>query len=67
LFSALIYLPSDMETTTLPVGLALFRQQYAGQWTLMMAAALVSVLPIIVAFMLAQKHFIQGVAMSGFK
>ncbi len=67
LFSALIYLPSDMQTTTLPVGLALFRQQYAGQWTIMMAAALVSVLPIIAVFILAQRHFIQGIAMSGFK
>jgi multiple sugar transport system permease protein len=67
LFSALIYLPSDMETTTLPVGLALFRQQYAGKWTIMMAASLVSVLPIIVAFMVAQKHFIEGMALSGFK
>jgi multiple sugar transport system permease protein len=67
LFSALIYLPSDMETTTLPVGLALFRQQFQGQQTVLMAAALVSVLPIITVFILAQRHFIQGIAMSGFK
>jgi ABC-type glycerol-3-phosphate transport system permease component len=33
----------------------------------MMAAALISVAPIIVMFMLAQRHFIQGMAMSGFK
>ena len=67
LFSALIYLPSNMETTTLPVGLALFQQQYAGKWTVMMAAVLVSVLPIIIAFIIAQKQFIEGISMSGFK
>ena len=67
LFSALIYLPSDMEKTTLTVGLALFQSQYSGQWTLMMAAALLSVAPIIVMFLAAQRHFIQGIAMSGFR
>jgi len=67
LFTALIYLPSDMQTTTLPVGLALFQQQYGGKWTLMMAAVLISVLPIIVAFLIAQKQFIQGISMSGLK
>jgi multiple sugar transport system permease protein len=67
LFMALIYLPSDMQTTTLPVGLALLQQQYAGKWTLMMAAVLISVAPIIVAFLIAQKQFIEGISMSGFK
>ena len=67
LFSALIYLPSDAEKTTLTVGLALFQTQYGGQWTLMMAASLISVAPIILAFFLAQRHFIRGIAMSGFK
>ncbi|MBL8595917.1 MAG: carbohydrate ABC transporter permease [Devosia sp.] len=67
LFTALIYLPSDPETTTLPVGLALFQQQYGGKWTLMMAAVLISVAPIIVAFLIAQKQFIQGISMSGLK
>jgi len=35
--------------------------------TLMMAASLFSVAPIIGAFFLAQRHFVQGIAMSGFK
>ena len=67
LFSALIYLPSDLEKTTLTVGLALFQTQYGGQWTLMMAASLISVAPIITAFFLAQRHFVQGVSMTGFR
>ena len=67
LFSALIYLPSDPERTTLTVGLALFQTQYGGQWTLMMAASLISVAPIILMFLLAQRHFVQGIAMTGFR
>lgn len=67
LFSALIYLPSDLEKTTLPVGLALMQQQYAAQWTVMMAAVLVSIAPILIAFSLAQRHFIEGMALSGLK
>jgi ABC-type glycerol-3-phosphate transport system permease component len=67
LFNALIYLPSDMEKTTLTVGLALFQQQYHGQWPLMMAASLISVAPIIMVFFFAQRYFISGVTLSGFR
>ena len=67
LFSALIYLPSDLEQTTLTVGLALFQQQYAAKWTLMMAAALVSVAPMIGVFILAQRHFVAGLTSTGLK
>lgn len=67
LFSALIYLPSDLEKTTLPVGLSLFDKLYRAQWTLLMAAVLISVAPIMVAFFFVQKQFIQGVAMTGVK
>ncbi|MGZ9810204.1 carbohydrate ABC transporter permease [Pseudoroseicyclus sp. H15] len=67
LFNALIYLPSDMERTTLTVGLALFQTQYSGQWPLMMTASLITVAPIILVFFFAQRHFIGGMAMSGMK
>jgi len=67
LFSALIYLPSDLEKTTLPVGLALFQRLYRAQWALMMAAVIISIAPIIVAFFFAQKQFIQGFAATGIK
>ncbi len=67
LFGPLIYLPSDLEKTTLPVGLALFQAQYSGRWTVMMAGVLVSIAPIIVVFFFAQKQFIEGIALSGGK
>ncbi|WMT92666.1 carbohydrate ABC transporter permease [Pelagibacterium sp. H642] len=67
LFNALIYLPSNMETTTVTVGLALFQTQYAGQWPLMMAGSLLAVAPIILVFFLAQRYFMAGISMNGLK
>ncbi len=67
LLTPLIYLPSDLTQTTLPVGLALFQQQYGGRWTIMMAGALVSIAPIILVFFFAQKQFIEGIALTGVK
>ena len=67
LFGPLIYLPSDLEKTTLPVGLALFQAQYSGRWTVMMAGVLVSIAPIITVFFFAQRQFIEGIALSGVK
>lgn len=67
LLTPLIYLPSDLAQTTLPVGLALFQQQYGGRWTIMMAGALVSIAPIILVFFFAQRQFIEGIALTGVK
>lgn len=67
LFTALIYLPSDLEKTTLPVGLSLFQRLYRAQWTIMMAAVLISVAPIMIAFFFVQKQFIEGLALTGVK
>lgn len=67
LFTALIYLPSDLEKTTLPVGLSLFQRLYRAEWTIMMAAVLISVAPIMIAFFFVQRQFIAGIAMTGVK
>jgi multiple sugar transport system permease protein len=67
LLGPLIYLPADLERTTITVGLALFQTQYAGRWTVMMAGALVSIAPVMLLFFVAQRQFIQGIALSGVK
>lgn len=65
LLGPLIYLPADLEKTTLTVGLALFQTQYTGRWTVMMAGALVSIAPVMLLFLVAQRQFIEGIALSG--
>jgi ABC-type glycerol-3-phosphate transport system permease component len=67
LLHPLIYLPTNQQLTTIPIGLAMFQTQYGGRWTILMAGTLISVLPIIVLFFFAQKQFIEGIALSGVK
>ncbi len=50
---------------TIQLGLELFRGRFGNFWHLVMAASMISILPPIVLFFLAQKHFVQGVQLSG--
>lgn len=56
---------NDMQT--LPVAIALFQQQYASSYGLMMAAATVAFVPALATFLAFQRYFVQGITMSGFK
>lgn len=66
LLSPLIYL-KELDQLTLTVGLSFFQNQHGGKWHLMMAGAVVSILPILMIFFLAQKYFIRGIALTGIK
>lgn len=52
---------------TIQVGLAQFRREGATDWTLLMAGTLIATIPILVVFMLGQRYFTQGVALTGIK
>jgi len=52
---------------TVPVGLAMFKQQHEQLYTLKMAASAVSIIPISVIFIFAQKYFIEGVTRGALK
>lgn len=62
----LIYL-NTTEKYTLALGLALFRGQYETQWHYLMAASVVVMVPILVIFFLAQRHFVRGIVFTGIK
>ncbi len=62
----LIYLHSP-EKYTLAMGLRAFQDQYVTQWNLLMAASLMTMIPVVVIFFFAQKYFIQGVVFTGIK
>lgn len=66
LLGPVVYL-SSYEKMTLTVGLAFFRGQYTTEWALLMAGAVISVIPIMVIYAAAQQYFVQGVVMSGIK
>lgn len=52
---------------TVPVGLAMFKQQHEQLYTLKMAASAVSIVPISVIFVFAQRYFIEGVTQGAVK
>ncbi|MDC7233991.1 MAG: carbohydrate ABC transporter permease [Spirochaetales bacterium] len=62
----LILINSD-EMYTVQLGLTKFRTAYGVEWNLLMAATILVVLPLLVIFLLAQKHFVSGVVTSGVK
>jgi multiple sugar transport system permease protein len=64
--SPLIYL-RDLDQYTTTVGLAFFQGQHVGKWPDMMAGAVVSIVPMVLLFVVAQKYFVRGIAISGLK
>lgn len=62
----MIYLNSN-ELKTIQLGLRMFVTQYSADYNLVMAAALISLIPVGVLFLSLQRFFIEGVATSGLK
>jgi multiple sugar transport system permease protein len=55
------------EFMTLPLGLSTLQGQFTTQWNVVMAGSVVSIVPIAVIYLLAQRHIIAGVAHTGIK
>jgi len=62
----LIFLDS-VDKYTLPVGIALFQTSYTNEYGLTLAACVLCTLPVLVVFLLFQRHIIQGIALTGLK
>nr|WP_203662821.1 carbohydrate ABC transporter permease [Lacticaseibacillus sp. 53-4] len=61
-----IYL-SSTENKTLQLGLKMFVGLYNTQYAYIMAASVLSILPVALVFLALQKYFVQGIATSGMK
>jgi multiple sugar transport system permease protein len=55
------------EHYTIQLGLMNFQTAHTTSWTLLMAANVMSMIPLLIVFLAAQKYFIQSVATSGLK
>lgn len=62
-----LIMTSSLNMRTLPVGLAMFQNEYFTNWTLLMAGSVISLLPTTVLFLLTQRYFVQGITISGLK
>jgi multiple sugar transport system permease protein len=58
---------TDDSLFTLPIGLRFFQQQHGTQYGLLFAGSLVAVIPVIIVFIVFQRHFIKGVMASAVK
>lgn len=62
----LIYLTTESKKT-LQLGLRMFISQYGSEYGLIMAASVLSLIPVLAVFLSLQKYFVEGVAASGVK
>lgn len=62
----MIYLKTESKKT-LQIGLRMFISQYSSEYGLIMAASVVSLIPVLIVFLSLQKYFVEGVAASGVK
>ncbi|MDN4074034.1 MULTISPECIES: carbohydrate ABC transporter permease [Fictibacillus] len=62
-----LIIANDEKLYTLSVGLSLLKGQYGGNFALQMAGSTFMVVPIVIIFMLFQKHIIEGYTISGMK
>lgn len=52
---------------TLPLGIAAFQSTYSTNYPEVMAVSIASTLPVLITFLLMQRQFIEGIALSGLK
>lgn len=62
----LIYLSSN-DKKTIQLMLRMFNTQYSSNYALIMAAAVVALIPVFVLFAFLQRYFVEGIASSGIK
>jgi ABC-type glycerol-3-phosphate transport system permease component len=41
--------------------------EYTVQWNLLMCGSLLSIVPVMIIFLVAQRYYIEGIAMTGIK
>ena len=62
----MIYL-NKTNLKTIQIGIRMFITQYSTEYGLIMAASVVSLIPVLVVFLALQKFFVEGIASTGIK
>jgi multiple sugar transport system permease protein len=62
----LIYL-TKTELKTIQIGIRMFVTQYTQEYGLIMAASVVSLIPVLIVFLALQRFFVEGIASTGLK
>lgn len=61
-----IYLTTESKKT-LQIGLRMFIGQYSSEYGLIMAASVISLIPVLIVFLIFQRYFVEGIASTGVK
>jgi multiple sugar transport system permease protein len=62
-----LFIVREETLMTLPVGLATLQGRWLTEWNLVMAGTVITVLPMLLLYLIAQKYLVQGYVMSGLK
>jgi len=65
-FSQMLYL-SSVDKFTVGLALRMFIDQFEVQWGQLLAMSLLSIVPSVLIFFFAQRHFVEGIATTGLK
>ncbi|MCR2022331.1 carbohydrate ABC transporter permease, partial [Blautia pseudococcoides] len=65
-YTPLIFLNSQ-EKYTVPLLLNMFKGKYTVDWSLIMAASTIAVIPVLMVYLFAQKYIIEGITITGMK
>lgn len=65
-YTPLIFLNSQ-DKFTVPLLLNMFKGKYTVDWSLIMAASTISIIPVLIVYLFAQKHIIEGITITGLK
>lgn len=66
-FLWVLIMTDKVELRTVPVGLRYFMSDMGTEYPLLMAAALMAIVPVLILFFVTQRQFIQGIARTGLK
>ena len=55
------------ELFTLPLALAQFQELFGVRWTLLMAGSVIMIVPMLAAFIVGQRFFVEGIQVGGVK
>lgn len=58
---------SSSELRTVTIGLTSFQNEFGAQWNLLLSGAVISILPLLLVYILAQRYVVEGIATTGLK
>jgi len=66
-FEQPLFFLQTIDKYTLPLGMSFFKTQNFAQYNLILAASVISIIPTLVIFIIFQKRFTRGIALTGMK